>query len=438
MTPGKDRPRSEQPVSVWENFPLPDHRDQGLDHGGRPGSTPVGPEVGQHWEAYSPPVAAGSARVVTEPPLADGPEPLRRPLAGSVKVALTVALVMGVGSVAIAGSLSLPSRVVPMAEVPGITAPGPVVPQPDPELGPVSGTPLPGVVAVYGQQFSTSGLVMDTDGTLVVPYHPLATALSARINVLAPGGAAMDATMVGFDATRDIAVLSVPGLRKAKVPPAAGDRVGVGDQVEVSGYAISRFGAGGDHASTVATEIVDTRARTAVELVWTEFFAEVSGLLELRLDPAGDGGVGQVVYASGDVIGLVIDQDGSSGYAVPIADLAEIVSTVHAGTGKGPVRVGPPGSLGLSFGANSVDSEGRPYVATVEPFGPAADAGIREGDVLIRVGAVSLNALGQRSISPAAALRMLEPDSPVAVTWVSGASGQQHTATVVPTTATGY
>jgi hypothetical protein len=33
---------------------------------------------------------------------------------------------------------------------------------------------------------------------------------------------------------------------------------------------------------------------------------------------------------------------------------------------------------------------------------------------------------------------MLEPESSVAVTWISGASGKQQTATVVPTTATGY
>jgi S1-C subfamily serine protease len=305
-------------------------------------------------------------------------------------------------------------------------------------MGRLTEASLPGVVAVYGQQFSSSGLVMDAAGTVVVPYHPLATALSARISVQAPGGHTMDATMVGFDATRDIAVLSVPGLRKAKVPTVARKPVGTGDQVEVSGYAVGRFGAGSDYASTVATEVVDTRARTAVELVWTEFFAEVSGLLKLRLDPAGDSGVGQVVFASGDVLGLVIDQDGSSGYAVPIADLAEIVSIVRAGAGRGSVRVGPPGSLGLSFGTNNVDSRGWPSVATVEPFGPAAAAGIKEGDLLIKVGAVSLNVLDQRSISPAAALRMLEPGSPVAVTWMSGASGRQHTATVLPTTATGY
>jgi len=438
MTPGEDGPSSEQPVSVWENFPLPDQGDQVVQHGERPRSTRLGADVGQHWEAYSPPMAAGSGDVVPEPPLADASEQLRRPIAASGKVALAVALVIGVGSVAISGSLSVQSTVAPWTDVPGITAPEPVVPQPDPEMGQLSGTSLPGVVAVYGQLFSTSGLVMDTDGTVVVPYHPLATALSAQINVLAPGGEKMDATMVGFDATRDIAVLSVRGLRKAEVPTVAGEPVDIGDQVEVSSYSMGRFGAGSDYASTVATKIVDTRARTAVELVWTEFFAQVSGLLKLQLDPAGDGGVGQVVFSSGDVVGLVIDQDGSSGYAVPIADLAEIVSIVQAGAGSGSVRVGPPGSLGLSLGANSVDSEGRPYVATVEPFGPAAAAGIKEGDLLIKVGAVRLNALEQRSISLAAVLRMLEPESPVAVTWISGASGKQQTATVVPTTATGY
>ncbi|MGV8909890.1 MAG: PDZ domain-containing protein [Propionicimonas sp.] len=438
MTPGEDGPSSEQRVSVWENLPLTDQAGQVVRHGERPGSTPVGADVGQHWEAYSPPMAAGSGDVVAEPPLACAPELVRRPTAASGKIALAVALVMGVGGVAFFGSLSLQSTVAPVADIPGIAAPDPVVPLPDPGVGRLSGTALPGVVAVYGQLFSTSGLVMDTDGMVVVPYHPLATALSARINVLAPGGETMDATMVGFDAAKDIAVLSVPGLRKAEVPTVAGEPVGVGDQVEVSSYSVGRFGAGVDYASTVATQIVDTRARTAVELVWTEFFAEVSGLLKLRLDPAGDGGVGQVVFASGDVIGLVIDQDGSSGYAVPIADLAEIVSIVQAGEGSGSVRVGPPGSLGLSFGANSIDSEGRPYVATVEPFGPAAAAGIKEGDLLIKVGARRLNTLGQRSISPAAALRMLEPESPVAVTWISGASGKQQTATVVPTTATGY
>lgn len=438
MTPGEHGSGSEQPVSVWENFPLPDKQDQSVRHGGQAGASPEGPDAGQQWEAYSPPSAAASSDIGAEPPLAGVPEHLRRPIATSAKIALAVALVIGVGGVAVSGNPLLRSAVAPVSDVPGITAPEPVVPQPVPEMSWLSGTPLPGVVAVYGQQFSTSGLVMTTDGTVVVPYHPLATALSARITVLAPGGKTMDATMVGFDATRDVAVLSVLGLRKAEVPGVDREPVDTGDHVEVSSYAIGRFGAGSDYASTVASEIVDTRARTAVELVWTEFFAEVSGLLKLRLDPAGDGGVGQAVFSSGGVVGLVIDQDGSSGYAVPIADLAEIVSTVQAGKGSGSVRVGPPGSLGLSFGVNSVDTEGWPVVATVEPFGPAAEAGIKEGDLLIKVGGVGLNALGQRRISPAAAVRMLEPESPVAVTWLSRASGRQRTATVVPTTATGY
>lgn len=438
MTTGQDGPAPEQLASVWETFPLPAQADPEGPRRRRPGSSTVGPDAGQQWDTYSPPSSVGSAEVVAEPPLAAAPDDRRRPIAAWVTVPLAVVLLLGVGSVAIARNMSLQSPPAPMADAPGITAPDPMVPLPEPETRQFSGTPLPGVVAVYGQLFSTTGLVMDTDGTVVVPYHPLTNALSAQINVVAPGGQTVDATLVGFDVTRDIAVLSVPGLRRAEIPKVAAVPIVDGDEVEVSSFAIGRFGAGADYASTVTTQIVGTRARTAVELAWTEFFAEVHGLLKLRLHPAGDGGVGQVVFASGDVAGLVIDHDGSSGYAVPIADLTEIVSIVQAGADSGTVRVGPPGSLGLTVGANSVDGEGWPSVGTVEPFGPAAAAGIKEGDLLIKVGTVSLNAIGQRRLSPAAALRMLEPDSPVAITWRSGASGHQQTATLVPTTATGY
>lgn len=436
MTTGQDGHGPEQLAPVWETLPLPGQPDPGSQRGVGSGSHPVGP--GQQWEPYSPPSSVEPGEVVHEPPLAPVPSRRRRPIAALVTVPLAVVLLLGVGGVVVARSISAHSPAAGIAEAPGMTAPDPALPAPDPELGQFDGTPLPGVVAVYGQLFSTTGLVMDTDGTVVVPYHPLTNAVSAQINVVAPGGPAMDATMVGFDVTRDIAVLNVPGLRGAEVPQVAARPIRDGDTVDVSRYAIGRFGAGIDYSSTVATEVLDTRAPTAVELVWTEFFAEVDGLLKLRLNPAGDGGVGQVVFVSGEVAGLVIDQDGSSGYAVPIADLTETVSIVRSGADSGPVRAGPPGSLGLTVGRNSADIEDWPTVTTVEPFGPAAAAGIKEGDLLITVGDVSLNADEQPTLSPAAVLRMLKPDSPVEVTWKSRASGQQQTATVIPTTATGY
>lgn len=413
-------------------MPLPDESDPGTLVDGGPGSSPAEP-AGQAWEPYSPPFSAGSGAIVGEPPIAGAPERRKRSMAAWVGVPLAVVLLV-VGGV-VARSAVLDSGVSDVASGLDIAAPDPVV-APDPQDGQLSGTPLPGVVAVYGQMFSTTGLVVDAEGTVVVPYHPLTNAVSGRISVVAPGEPPMDATMAGFDLTRDVAVLAVPGLRGTKVPRFASGPVRNSGRVDVSGYAISRFGAGSEYAGTVTTEVLDTRARAGVELAWTEFFADVPGLIEVRLDAAGDGGVGQVVFASGEVAGLVIDQRGSSAYALPIADVAQIVSTVHSGKNRGPIRVGPPGALGLTVTTNSAD--GPPQVATVQPFGPAAKAGIKEGDVLITIGAVSLDPGPERRLSPAAVQRMLTPGSPVKISWIAEASGSRRTATVVPTTATGY
>lgn len=431
MTSDPDRRRPERLVPVWETLPVPDQSDPGTLGEGGPGSSPTEP-VGPNWEPYPPPPSAPREAVV-EPPMAGAPQHRQRSMATWVMVPLALAVLLA-GAVLARSSL-LHSPVADVASGSGIAAPDPVS-APDPEQGQPSGTPLPGVVAVYGQIFSTTGLVMDAKGTVVVPYHPLANATSGQITVAPPGGPTMDATMAGFDATRDVAVLKVPGLRGARAPSLAADPVVAGDQVDVSGYAIGRFGAGVDYASTASTEVLDTRARAEVELAWTEFFVDVPGLIKVRLEATEDGGVGQGIFASGDLAGLVIDQHGSSAYAVPIDDVVEIVSAVRSGTDSGPIRVGPPGSLGLTVAADS--AEGLPSVATVQPFGPAATVGIKEGDLLVAIGALSLDRPREIGISPGAAQRMLKPGSPVQVTWISGASGKQKTATVIPTTASGY
>ena len=431
MTTGQDRP-SEQLVRVWETLPLPDQAEPDVPVEDPLGSSPNQGPSGRRWEPYSPATSAGLGESLAEPLISDAPERRRRPVAVWVGAATAVVVCL-VGSVVARSSLPH-ARVADTAPGSNAAAPGPAVAA-DPHQARIGGTPLPGVVAVYGQMFSTTGLVVD-EGTVAVPYHPMTNARSGRITVVAPGGDTMDATMAGFDTTRDVAVLTVPRLKAVKAPSFSTRPVREGDRVDVSGYAIGRFGAGPEYASTVATEVSDTRARISVELAWTEFFADVPGLMKVRLKAAGDGGVGQAVFASGDVTGLVIDQEGSSAYALPIADVAEIVSTVRSGLDRGTVRVGPPGSLGVTVAPNSTG--GFPSVATVQPFGPAAKAGIKEGDLLITVGTVSLDPARQHRLSPAAAQRMLKPGSPVRVTWISGASGDRKTATVVPTPATGY
>jgi len=256
---------------------------------------------------------------------------------------------------------------------------------------------IPSVVTISargsGGAGTGSGEVIKSDGYIVTNNHVIAIAADGgSVEVQFSDGQTVPATIVGRDPQTDIAVLKIDSSRKLQ-PIAIGSSSSV-----VVGQATVVIGAPLGLSGTVTAGIVSALDRT-IE-VPGENGASALLVAAIQTDAAinpGNSG-GSMVNCSGQLIGIpsagasVPSSSGESsggsiglGFAIPvntamtIAD--EIISTgsvTHAYFGIGAVPI--PAAAATQAGV----PEGL-YVQIVTPGGPAAQAGLREGDVITKV-----------------------------------------------------
>src|SRR5215831_13906644 len=256
---------------------------------------------------------------------------------------------------------------------------------------------IPSVVTISargsGGAGTGSGEVIKSDGYIVTNNHVIAIAANGgSVEVQFSDGQTVPATIVGRDPQTDIAVLKIDSSRKLQ-PIAIGSSSSV-----VVGQATVVIGAPLGLSGTVTAGIVSALDRT-IE-VPGENGASALLVAAIQTDAAinpGNSG-GSMVNCSGQLIGIpsagasVPSSSGESsggsiglGFAIPvntamtIAD--EIISTgsvTHAyfGIGAVPVPAAAATQAGVPQGL---------YVQIVTPGGPAAQAGLREGDVITKV-----------------------------------------------------
>lgn len=256
---------------------------------------------------------------------------------------------------------------------------------------------IPSVVTISargsGGAGTGSGEVIKSDGYIVTNNHVIAIAANGgSVEVQFFDGQTVPATIVGRDPQTDIAVLKIDSSRKLQ-PIAIGSSSSV-----VVGQAAVVIGAPLGLSGTVTAGVVSALDRT-IEVPGED---GTSALLvaaiqtDAAINPGNSGG--SMVNCSGQLIGIpsagasVPSSSGESsggsiglGFAIPvntamtIAD--EIISTgsvTHAYFGIGAVPI--PAVAATQAGV----PEGL-YVQIVTPGGPAAQAGLREGDVITKI-----------------------------------------------------
>ena len=223
-----------------------------------------------------------------------------------------------------------------------------------------------------------SAVVIDPDGFLVTNYHVVAGATEIRVQ-LADGRIA-DPVIVGVDAETDLAVLKVDLGPVPAVPLGRSDQLQIGDVVLAIGnpYGLTK---------TVTQGIVSATGRGLLQLMTFENFIQTDAAIN-----EGNSG-GALVNSLGQLVGIntaVLAQDaGTEGisFAIPVDLVRGVVEAI-----KQDGRV-IRGWVGLeSHDLTPAESEGLgldPNIGIllnhVIAGGPAAQAGLQRGDVILTI-----------------------------------------------------
>ncbi|MEV7972823.1 trypsin-like peptidase domain-containing protein [Cellulomonas sp. NPDC089187] len=273
-----------------------------------------------------------------------------------------------------------------------------------------------------------SGVVLTSDGLILTNNHVIEG--STAITVTIPStGETYTATVVGTDATSDIAVLQLQGasgLTTATVDddgdPAVGDTVTAVGNAEGGGTLMAATG-----TVTALAQSITTQAEGAAA------GEQLSDLIQVDADVvSGDSG-GALIDGEGEVVGITTAASSGSanitGYAIPIEDALTVARQIASGQDTEDITLGYPAFLGVqlssaSSGLPGVTGSGAVIAGAIEGT-PAAEAGLTTGDTITAVDGTAVTSGEELS----AALAEHAPGDQVALTWTT-ATGASQTATV--------
>lgn len=246
----------------------------------------------------------------------------------------------------------------------------------------------PGVFMVDTQVYQYmgfgTGVVVSSSGLAITNYHVVESSTSVNIT-MADTDQQYSATVLGRDATRDIAVLQIDTEETLPVASINADGVNVKDRVAGvgnaggQGYLTSVVGEVGGLDETIHIEPPEPGSRGQ----WYE------NLIMITADIVPGYSGGPTVDANGQVIGIstAASQDTNNtedafGYAVPIVNALEVVEQVLNGDESGGVVIGSGGGLGIVV---SSEPNGGARVMEISPGSAGEAIGLQPGDVLLEI-----------------------------------------------------
>ncbi len=201
-----------------------------------------------------------------------------------------------------------------------------------------------------GTSSEGTGMVLSADGLVLTNNHVIDGARTINVT-LATTGKGFHATVAGYDATHDVALLRLNGAARLKVV-----QVGNSAQVTVGAPVLALGNAEGQGGTPALAEgIINSLNKTISPTDESTGATEtLHGMLETNADiVSGDSG-GPLANSAGQVIGMdtanASGSQGSSsvlGYAIPINTALAVARQIAAGQASATVQIGLPGFLGV-------------------------------------------------------------------------------------------
>ncbi|EPD43653.1 MULTISPECIES: S1C family serine protease [Delftia] len=224
-----------------------------------------------------------------------------------------------------------------------------------------------------------SGVIISPDGYILTNNHVVEGA--DDIEVTLTDSRQAKAQVIGTDPETDLAVLKIALDKLPVIVLGNSDQIDVGDRVLAIG---NPFGVG----QTVTSGIVSALGRSQLGINTFENFIQT----DAAINPGNSGGA--LVDASGNLLGIntaIYSRSGGSmgiGFAIPVSTAKLVLDgivkdgrVVRGWIGVEPNELSP--ELAETFG---VKADSGVIITGVLQAGPAAQAGMRPGDVIVQVG----------------------------------------------------
>lgn len=303
-----------------------------------------------------------------------------------------------------------------------------------------------------------TGIVLTANGEVLTNNHVVEGATSISVTDIG-NGKTYKATVVGYDETKDVAVLQLSGASGLKT-------ASIGDSNTVSAgnhvVGLGNAGGAGGLPSVAPGDVVALNQSITASDAASGTSENLTGMIESNADiQPGDSG-GPLVNQYGQVVGMDtaastgyqlspyggsgsggsgsggFGGSGSSGYgggsssqssttqgySIPINTAMSIADQIEAGHASSTVHIGKTAFLGIEIASTATQSGGV-EIAGAASGTPAAAAGLTAGDVVTSVAGTQVNSYS----SIEHVLEAYHPGDKISISWTN-TLGQSHTATI--------